>query len=1033
MRRFTNFKLGGVVLTLLFLLCVSGNSWGQALTAEQSVFTAVEADNLDGDTNVSYTTAKGGGTSNPAINRGEIRLYQAASGKEYGGTITISVADGFELEAVTIGSSMGTSVAYTLDDATEKSATEALGADATMTVPATGSKSITFYCMGTKSNARLYVNYLKVEYKALYTNKVLNPSLSPADGTVFNSNESLTVTATCATDGATIYYTTDGTIPTSASSVFPENGLTINETTTVKAMAAMADGSLENSDVVEATYTKLDGILYSYEFSSAVIKGEGVTSLDGIDWNLDCTWQGGTADFNNYMDGRGQQFGISSNPMATLSLSTDGIVGSIKSIKVATSGASDVEATFQVHVGGVPYGETVNLTSTSTEYEFTGNASGKIEFLWNNSSKKALYIRKIEVLYEEGEATQVSAPVFTPASGTTFTDKLTVTAACATDGATIYYTTDGNDPTTSSRVFPAEGLVIDATTTVKAMAADGTLENSEVVEATYKKVRDITNTPETAYTVAEAQDLIQAGEGLEPSVYVKGLITKIDEVEVEKYGNATYYINDTETEEGQLQVFRGYYLDGEKFTDKNQILVGDEVVVYGQLTLFGNDTPEIIDSYIHSLVTKGKPSPTFAWSAASYSVDINDAAGASYPTLTNNSDGTVSYESSDTEVATIDASTGAITLVAAGSTTITANVTATANYSAASASYTLTVVDASALGEAVAFVAEKDGVYYAMLNTISSDKLNASKATVFKGSVVTERKDLCGWYVDAEAGTIKDINGEYVAYGGSGTQVKLQSNSYKWVYEDELWKCGDNTRAMAMNADATGFGAYVLSGVGSTYPAAVTMPIVNGYHRDVTSGNYGTICLPYAVSAGDYDGVEFFSVAGKVMENGEATAIVLNEETELEAGKPYVFSATTDKLIAIYSGEAAAKEVEGNGLVGSFEGTDVTEGMYLLKDNTVKKVGSAGGHIAENRAYFDLSQMSEYTEAVGVNQRLISLGGNDGDGTTGVDGIEAEGNALVDVYTIGGVQVRSQVAASEATDGLAKGIYIVNGKKVVVK
>ena len=107
--------------------------------------------------------------------------------------------------------------------------------------------------------------------------------------------------------------------------------------------------------------------------------------------------------------------------------------------------------------------------------------------------------------------------------------------------------------------------------------------------------------------------------------------------------------------------------------------------------------------------------------------------------------------------------------------------------------------------------------------------------------------------------------------------------------------------------------------------------------------------------------------------------------------------------------------------------------MYLLKDNTVKKVGSAGGHIAENRAYFDLSQMSEYTEAVGVNQRLISLGGNDGDGTTGVDGIEAEGNALVDVYTIGGVQVRSQVAASEATDGLAKGIYIVNGKKVVVK
>ena len=647
------------------------------------------------------------------------------------------------------------------------------------------------------------------------------------------------------------------------------------------------------------------------------------------------------------------------------------------------------------------------------------------------------------IYYAEGEATQVSAPVFTPASGTTFTDKLTVTASCTTDGATIYYTTDGNDPTTSSQVFPAEGLTIDATTTIKAMAADGTLENSEVVEATYKKVRDITNTPETAYTVAEAQDLIQAGEGLEPSVYVKGLITKIDEVEVEKYGNATYYINDTETEEGQLQVFRGYYLDGEKFTDKNQILVGDEVVVYGRLSVYNTTHQIAAGSSIYSLSRAGAVVPDFAWSVASYSVDINNAAGASYPTLTNTSDGTVAYESSNTEVATIDASTGAITLVAVGSTTITANVAATDKYSAASASYTLTVVDASALGEAVALVAEKDGLYYAMLNTSynSDDKLDADVATVFKGCVVTERKDVCGWYVDDEAGTIKNLNGEYVAHGSGSTDLKVQSNSFKWTYADGMWQCtvSNKQRAIGLNQSTTDenkkfFGTYLLTDMEQgKYPAPVVMPIVNGYHRDVTSGNYGTICLPYAVSAGDYDGVEFFSVAGKVTENGEATAIVLNEETQLEAGKPYVFSATSDQLIAVYSGEAAAEEVEGNGLVGSFEGTDVTEGMYLLKDNTVKKVGSAGGHIAENLAYFDLSQMSEYTQEVGANQRLISLGGNDGDGTTGVDGIEAEGNALVDVYTIGGVQVRSQVAASEATDGLAKGIYIVNGKKVVVK
>lgn len=39
----------------------------------------------------------------------------------------------------------------------------------------------------------------------------------------------------------------------------------------------------------------------------------------------------------------------------------------------------------------------------------------------------------------------------------------------------------------------------------------------------------------------------------------------------------------------------------------------------------------------------------------------------------------------------------------------------------------------------------------------------------------------------------------------------------------------------------------------------------------------------------------------------------------------------------------------------------------------------------------------------------------------------------VDVYTLGGTRVKSGAAASNATEGLAKGIYIVNHKKVVVK
>lgn len=48
-----------------------------------------------------------------------------------------------------------------------------------------------------------------------------------------------------------------------------------------------------------------------------------------------------------------------------------------------------------------------------------------------------------------------------------------------------------------------------------------------------------------------------------------------------------------------------------------------------------------------------------------------------------------------------------------------------------------------------------------------------------------------------------------------------------------------------------------------------------------------------------------------------------------------------------------------------------------------------------------------------------------------ISGIDSD--AIVDVYTIGGVKVKSGVAAGNATEGLAKGIYIVNHKKVIVK
>ena len=112
---------------------------------------------------------------------------------------------------------------------------------------------------------------------------------------------------------------------------------------------------------------------------------------------------------------------------------------------------------------------------------------------------------------------------------------------------------------------------------------------------------DLKNTPETAYTVAKALELIAAGEGLDVNVYVKGQITNIKEVETEKYGNATYTISDDATAANKLTVFRGYFYDKGKFTSKDQIKVGDVVVVYGKLVNYKNNTPQVTYSSVYSL------------------------------------------------------------------------------------------------------------------------------------------------------------------------------------------------------------------------------------------------------------------------------------------------------------------------------------------------------------------------------------------------------------------------------------------------
>ena len=176
---------------------------------KESPFAATSGDL---DDVISYTTAKENGTSEPKINNNNILLYQPNTGKQHGGSITISAKEGYEIKSVTIGTAQATSYSYTLDGSTVHSANTPLAKNAKATLGDLSNQSVTFYCEGASSNKRLEVNYISVNY-VLKAGAVVTPSIIFSETETWGAPIDVTITAPGA---SSIWYTTDGTDPTAA-------------------------------------------------------------------------------------------------------------------------------------------------------------------------------------------------------------------------------------------------------------------------------------------------------------------------------------------------------------------------------------------------------------------------------------------------------------------------------------------------------------------------------------------------------------------------------------------------------------------------------------------------------------------------------------------------------------------------------------------------------------------------------------------------------------------------------------------------
>lgn len=148
--------------------------------------------------------------------------------------------------------------------------------------------------------------------------------------------------------------------------------------------------------------------------------------------------------------------------------------------------------------------------------DFNGTAVSSITI----SASARAYLKGFTITYDC--APKVEAPVITPATGTYY-ESQSVTMTCETTGATIYYTTDGSEPTTSSTAYNGEFTApysAGGTTTINAIAVNDLGAISPVTTVVYTwGIPTVTIHPDSRNTTASGVNVTLTGTPAGATIY----------------------------------------------------------------------------------------------------------------------------------------------------------------------------------------------------------------------------------------------------------------------------------------------------------------------------------------------------------------------------------------------------------------------------------------------------------------------------------------------------------------------------------
>lgn len=386
--------------------------------------------------------------------------------------------------------------------------------------------------------------------------------------------------------------------------------------------------------------------------------------------------------------------------------------------------------------------------------------------------------------------------------------------------------------------------------------------------------------------------------------------------------------------------------------------------------------------------------------------------------------------------------------------TVTAKFAGNDTYKPTTATYTLNVVDPNFEIQTIEFVADVDKGTGASTGSIKDDMISKGIVTV---SSTRACLGLGGYYAFYKPVTSNEGIHTINTRMGTITKIAFEAGNGKepskaTFTEGTYTKDNDGTKNYTWTGSEKTINFTVTDG---TYYSKITVtvkvPVAKDYTLDESSvntieayenanvtlkrtfykdGEWNTLCLPFAVADAKtaFDGAELREVD---TQKSNGNTIVFKEATTIEAGKPYLIKwAKTPNEVCDF-----VNTFEGVTLVATAAPVKVNDAITFTgfyNKATADKLGASVAAIGAGNKLFKVTsgEMKGFRAAFVLNPATPAAGIKvviDGT-TTGiedlvVDGVKANGR----VYNLNGQYVGNSL------NGLQPGIYIQNGKKVVVK